>query len=166
MILTDKQALEICERQPNQSLVALCVSKQDEIVRHINGKNYQAVLKQVKGHETPEQQKLRKELSKPSTIPITKIIIDELNRWTNAQGTTKSYNFGEKRELESSFRKNVLSVVWKGRSINYFVNNDLKEAIDTEFNGFMMVTKGYRETIDGETFEKRGEFTVKVSPQD
>ena len=167
MILTNDQALEICKRRPHSSVVALCVSKQDEVVRHINGKNYKAVIKQVKGHETLEQRKLRTELSKPSTIPITKIIIDELNRWTNAQGTSKVYNFGNRRELEADFKNKVLSVVWKGRSMDYFVNNDLKEAIDTEFNGFMMVTKGYRTTDDnGTVYERRGEYTVKVNQKD
>jgi len=163
VIVTEKQALDICKRQPNKKLVADCISKQDEVVKHVNGKNYKASIKQVKGHESNKQKQLRAELSKPSTIPITKIIIDELNRWTNAQGTTKRYNFGDNRDRELAFKKDVLSVVWKGQPIDYFVNNDLKEAIDTEFNGFFMVTKGYRfEGEDGKLYERRGEYIVEV----
>ncbi len=167
MILNNEQALEICMRQPHKKVVADCISKQDEIVKHINGKNYTASIKQVRGHESEKEVRLRKELSKPSTIPITKIIIDELNRWTNAQGTTKTYNFGSKRELEKNFVANVLSVVWKGESMKYFVDNDLKEALDTEFNGFMMVTKGYRVLgEDGYLYEKRGGYVVRVDEKD
>jgi hypothetical protein len=144
--------------------VASCISKQNDIVKHINGKGYEAVIKQVKGHETDVQRDLRRQLSKPSTIPITKIIIDELNRWTNAQGTTKRYDFGGKRDIEVKFKDEVLGHVWKGKSMDYFVNNDLKEAIDTEFNGFMVITKGYRvQNDDGEVYEERGEYVIKVN---
>ena len=134
-------------------MVASCISIQNDIKRHIDGTNFELVLKQVDGRETKNQNKISKRMSKPSTIPLCKVIIDELNRWTNAQGTEKAYHFDNK-EKEKKFREDVLSSVWHGKSIENFVNTDLKESLDTEFNGFYIVTKGKRVISSGKTMRR------------
>lgn len=165
MRVSDTQAIEICKKQPNSKTVTSCVSTQNEIKRHIDGTNYKAKIKQVDGRETLQQAKMRLQMSQPATIPIAKTIIDELNRWTNAQGTEKVYHFKNK-EKEKDFRIDVLSKVWHGKSMENFINTDLKESLDTEFNGFYVVTKGSRVIIGGNTYENRGGIEVGVADND
>ena len=164
MRISDAKALEICVNRPNRRVVDSCITVQNEIKRHIDGTNYQLLLKQIDGRETTQEAKIRKQMSKPATIPITKIIIDELNRWTNAQGTEKAYHFKEKG-LEKEFRKDVLNKVWHGKSMNDFINTDLKESLDTEFNGFYVVTKGNRAIIGGNSYEYRDGVEVGVDKE-
>jgi len=161
MRISDTKAIDICKNRPNKNVVGSCVSTQNEIKRHIDGTNYEALIKQLDGRETKQQITLRKSMSKPATIPITKIIIDELNRWTNAQGTEKAYHFSDK-EKEKDFRRNGLSKVWHGKSMTDFINTDLKESLDTEFNGFYVVTKGSRVIIGDQTYEYRDGIEVGV----
>jgi len=165
MRISDTKAIQICKTRPNQKVVGSCVSTQNDIKLHIDGTNYKSRIKQLEGRETLQQIKLRKSMSKPATIPITKVIIDELNRWTNAQGTEKAYHFKDK-EKEKDFRRNGLSKVWHGKSMTDFINTDLKESLDTEFNGFYIVTKGNRVIIGEQTFEYRDGIEVGVDKKD
>ena len=165
MRISDTKAIEICKNTPNKAVVSSCVSTQNEVKKHVDGTGYETIIKQVQGRETDNQAKIRRQMSKPATIPLTKIIIDELNRWTNAQGTEKAYHFKQK-EKEKEFVDEVLSKVWHGKSINDFVNTDLKESLDTEFNGFYVVTKGNRVIIGEETFEYRDGIEVGVDKND
>ncbi len=165
MRISDTKAIEICENQPNKLTVVSCVSTQNEVKRHVDGTGYEALIKQLDGRETIKQAQQRKSMSKPATIPITKVIIDELNRWTNAQGTEKAYHFDKKGE-EKEFTSEVLSQVWHGKPISDFVNTDLKESLDTEFNGFYVVTKGSRMIIGGSTYEYRDGIEVGVADND
>lgn len=165
MRVSDNKALEICKKQPNKVTVVSCVSAQNEVKLHVDGTNYQSRIKQVDGRETTQQIKLRKAMSKPATIPITKVIIDELNRWTNAQGTEKAYHFDEEGK-EKEFRETVINQVWHSKSMSDFVNTDLKESLDTEFNGFYVVTKGSRMIIGGNTYEYRDGVEVGVDEKD
>ena len=161
MRISDSKALEICKEQPNKVTVTSCVSAQNDVKRHVDGTGYEAIIKQVDGRETLQQAKIRKSMSKPATIPVTKVIIDELNRWTNAQGTEKAYHFS-KEGKEKEFRDTVISHVWHNKSMSDFVNTDLKESLDTEFNGFYVVTKGSRLIIGGNTYECRDGIEVGV----
>jgi len=165
MRISDDKAIEICKERPNSSVVASCISTQNDVKRHVDGTGYEAILKQVDGRETLQQAKIRKQMSKPATIPITKIIIDELNRWTNAQGTEKVYHF-DKRDKGKDFLKDVLSNVWHGKSMSDFVNTDLKESLDTEFNGFYVVTKGKRVIEGNQAYEHRDGVIVAVDDND
>jgi len=165
MRVSDTKAIEICMEQPNLKTVVSCISTQNEVKCHIDGTNYKARIKQLDGRETQKEAEIRRSLSKPSTIPISKIIIDELNRWTNAQGTEKVYHFGDK-EKEEKFRGEVLTKVWHGKSMDNFINTDLKESLDTEFNGFYVVTKGKRVIVSGNTYEGRDGIEVGVANND
>ncbi len=161
MRVSDSKALEICKNRPNASLVSSCVSAQNDVKKHVDGTGYRNLIKQVDGRETEKQAEIRRQTSKPATIPITKIIIDELNRWTNAQGTEKVYHF-DKREKAKEFRVNVLSKVWHDKSMTEFVNTDLKESLDVEFNGFYVVTKGNRQIIGEKSYEYRDGIEIGV----
>lgn len=165
MIISDTKVLEICKNRPNQSVVLAGVKSQNDVKKHVDGTGYKSLIKQVDGHETKKQYELRKSLSKPATIPITKVIIDELNRWTNAQGTNKTYHFDDK-QLSEKFQKEVLNKVWHDSSMSHFINTDLKESLDTEFNGFFIVTKGWREIIGNITYEHRDGVMVGVNKED
>jgi len=155
MIISNEQAIEICKKRPNESVVVSCISAQNDVKKHVDGTGYETLIKQVDGHETKKQAELKKSMSEPATIPITKVIIDELNRWTNAQGTNKTYHFSDK-EVAEKFQKDILSKVWHNSSISHFVNTDLKESLDTEFNGFYTVTKGWREVISENPLDETG----------
>lgn len=161
MRISDTKAVEICKDRPNRSVVSSCIATQNDIKKHIDGTGYQNLIKQVDGRETENQAKIRKQMSKPATIPLTKVIIDELNRWTNAQGTEKTYHFEDKGK-EKEFRENVLNYVWHSKSMSDFVNTDLKESIDTEFNGFYVVTKGNRVIVGERSYEYRDGIEVGV----
>ena len=165
MRVSDTKAIEICKNRPNGNVVGSCISSQNEVKRHVDGTGYTTILKQVDGKETVQQAKIRRQMSKPATIPITKVIIDELNRWTNAQGTEKAYHF-TKKEKEKDFIKDVLSQVWHGKPMADFINTDLKESLDTEFNGFYVVTKGNRVIIGDQNYEYRDGVEVGVQETD
>ncbi len=165
MRISDAKAIEICKNRPNLSMVSSCVSTQNEVKRHVDGTGYTTILKQVDGRETLQQAKIRRQMSKPATIPITKVIIDELNRWTNAQGTEKAYHF-DKKDKEKDFIKDVLAQVWHGKPMTDFINTDLKESLDTEFNGFYVVTKGNRVIVGDQNFEYRDGVEVGVQDTD
>lgn len=144
----------LCESPRNKALIETCVKQHTEHKRHITGEGYKALVTFHEGYETDRQKKIKESMSKPATLPITKIIIDELNRWTNSQGTYKAYSFSSKQK-EQGFIKSVLSQVWRGRSMDDFITNEYKEALDIEFSSFLTVVKPKIFEVDGKKWQDR-----------
>ena len=140
MILTLDDMFALCENPRNKALIDTCMEQHAQHKRHITGEGYKALVTFHEGYETDRQKKIKESMSQPATLPITKIILDELNRWTNSQGTYKAYNFSSKAK-EQSFIKDVLSQVWRGMSMDNFITNEYKEALDIEFCSFLTVVK-------------------------
>lgn len=136
----------------NAKAIAEGVKLQNDHKVHITGDGYLSLIKQVQGFESSTDFNVRTQISKPATIQITSIILDNLNRWTSSQGTVKRCDFKD-TEKNKAFEE-VLDQVWHGQSFDDFIKTFYKEAIYTEFNGFALVTKP--KVIEGGFIEKEG----------
>lgn len=141
MVLTEEQVLNIVKEETPHYIEAN-IHLQDAHKLHITGKNYQGALQEIVGYESAEQFKQKKILSKPFTRPLLTHIIDSLNRWKNAQGTSKYYKFTtENSETQKKFKDDVLSKVWKGKSMDFFTKEFLSQARFQDFNGYFIVER-------------------------
>ena len=85
---------------------------------------------------------LRKHLDKAPTIPLSKLIRDELNRGIVTKTAIE--------EMPENSRLNeIISTIWKDKGVDFFINSFLKKAIDTDFNSFILITKGKLIEKDG-----------------
>lgn len=137
MILTDQQVIELIENPENSEAIKKASELQDIHKVHVNGKGYKEYIRQIIGYENTKQYTQKKELSECGTIFLTKVIIDQQSRWQNVKGTKKYYTFAKSAKKEREFNS-VLSQVWKNESIDYFINEFVKDALYTEFNGFVI----------------------------
>jgi len=137
MILSDQQVIGLIENPENSEAIKKASELQDIHKVHVNGKGYKEYIRQIIGYENNKQYAQKKELSECGTIFLTKIIIDQQSRWQNVKGTKKYYTFAKNASKEREFNE-ILSQVWKNESIDYFINEFVKDAIYTEFNGFVI----------------------------
>lgn len=152
MILTDTKILELCEHPANGEAINMAAELQDVHKVHVTGDGYKEYIKKIIGKENDEEYAQKKELAEPVTTSLTKRIIDEQSRWQNA-GVKRFYEWkgGDKTK---EFTEKILSQVWKGESMDYFVKNFLKDSLYTEFNGFVIAEQGKVEAI--------GEMVVEI----
>lgn len=139
MTLTDIQILELLRKAKNNDAIAAGEKLQNEHKVHVTGEGYEGLVRQVQGFESTNDFNIRKQISKPATISIVSIIIDNLNRWVNAQGTIKKINLNDQKKEEAF--NDVLDQVWNDKSFDDFIKTFYKEAIYTDFNGVVLVTK-------------------------
>ena len=128
------------------------IANQDAHKLHITGQGYNDNLRQLKGFEAKADYNARIQLTDPATIRLTAIILDNLNRWATNQGTVRAIKWKQKDQAEK-FAK-VLKQVWRGNSLEDFVNTFYKEAIYQEMEGFLLVTKP--QIIDNKTILREG----------
>jgi len=166
MILSQDEILELCEHPFNADLIKACQVSHVEHKRHITGEGYKALVNTYEYYETKEERKIKKQLSKPATLPITTIIRGELNRWTNAQGTYKSYDFGDKRDLSEGFINDVLSQLWRGGSLDSFIKGEYKDLLDTDFCSFLTVVKPRIIEESGVVYYEREGIKRKAKPNE
>jgi hypothetical protein len=136
MILSNEKIVSLITNPERASDIREAIKLQDETKVHVTGEGYLDALKRTMGNTRGVQFGEDRELSKPVTLFLTKKIKDELSRWKNTQGTRKTYNFGDNKDLTVKF-KQVLQTVWKNSSIQscaYWLN----DALYTDFNGFLM----------------------------
>jgi hypothetical protein len=139
MKLDRETILELVEKPANTETIEKCKEIQDEHKIHVTGEGYDDYIPKIIGYENQDQYALKKELSEPATMALTKTIIDEQSRWEYVKETRKYYEFKNNKNLTKEFRNEVLNHVWKGETIEYFVKEFLKESLYTEFNGFVFV---------------------------
>lgn len=154
MILSDKQALELCKHPENSEAISLASELQDDHKIHVTGEGYEAYIKQIIGYEDNDQYAQKKELSESVTTVLTGRIMDEQTRWQNTAGPKEFYEWQAGVNKTKEFKK-VLQQVWKGESMEFFINNFLSDALYTEFNGFVIVEQGQVTNKDGVFYEKR-----------
>ena len=160
MILTDEQILEFCERPVNVEAIIAAKKLQDVHKVHVTGEGYKQEILQIIGRENYKDYAQKKELSEPVTTPITKIVIDEQSRWQNA-GAKHYYEFSGGNKSKD-FKTNVLSQVWKGESMEYFVKNFLRDSLYTEFNGFVIVEQGQVNILDDGTVTETRDGVISI----
>ena len=164
MILTDEQILEFCEHPVNAEAIIEAKRLQDVHKVHVTGEGYKEEIRQIIGRENFVDYGQKKELSEPVTTPLTKRVIDEQSRWQNA-GAKHFYEFsgGDKTK---DFTEKILSQVWKGESMEYFVKNFLRDSLYTEFNGFVIVEQGKVDVQDDDTIleTRDGVVSIKTIP--
>ena len=141
MILTDKQILEFCEHPANKDAILEATALQDVHKVHVTGEKYQDYIKRIIGKENFQDYGQKKELSESVTVSITGRIIDEQSRWKDA-GSKHFFEFKDNADRTKEFTEKVLSQVWKGDSMEVFVKSFLRDALYTEFNGFVIVEQG------------------------
>ena len=161
MILTDLEAIELTRNPVNTASIELGAGLQDSHKIHVTGDGYEDYIKQILGYEDEKQYALKKELSEAVTTVLTRRIIDEQSRWKNTSGPKQDFEFKNNQKLDKKFMK-VLSQVWKGESMKYFINNFLAESLYTEFNGFLIVEQGRIESNGTDLFEIRDGIKSKV----
>lgn len=161
MILTDAEAIELTRHPKNSASIELGAELQDDHKIHVTGEGYKEYIKQIKGYENDIQYVQKQELSEAVTTVLTRRIIDEQSRWKNTSGPKEDYEFRANQKLDKKFKK-VLSQVWKGESMKYFINNFLAESLYTEFNGFLIVEQGKIEKRGDDIFEIRDGIVSKV----
>lgn len=161
MILTDAEAIELTRHPKNSASIKLGAELQDDHKIHVTGEGYKEYIKQIVGYENNVQYAQKQELSEAVTTVLTRRIIDEQSRWKNTSGPKEDYEFRANQKLDKKFKK-VLSQVWKGESMKYFINNFLAESLYTEFNGFLIVEQGKIEKRGDDIFEIRDGIVSKV----
>lgn len=127
---------------------------------HVTGEGYEKKIKQILGYENDRDFVLKKELSKPITKYLYKLIIDEQNRWINSD-CHKSYHW---RGTEKSTEFNdYLKTVWKGQSVENLTRNFIKDALYSEFNGFLFVERTEPVTdVNGNPIESGKPYIVFI----
>ena len=115
---------------------------------HITGEGFKSP--RLKGFESKDDYDIRIQLTKPATVQLCALILDNLNRWVTNQGTVKIVKF--KQDQSEEFKK-VLDQIWRGRSLEEFIRTFYKEAIYQEMEGFLVVTKP---VIDGGMMIREG----------
>ena len=141
MVLSYEDISKLLKEPRNNKSIASGIALQNNHKHHITGEGYKSLIYKVEGYESNEDySNVKLQIAKPATILITSIIIDNLNRWTNAQGTIKKVEFKDNPKKNQEFQL-VLNQVWNNKSFDDFINTFVKEAIYTEFNGFILVTK-------------------------
>ena len=138
MKLTEATIRQIMKEPRNGPAIVTGNSLQKDHKLHITGEGFESAVRQVEGWESAKDYNIKKQVAKPATIQITSTILDNLNRWTTAQGTVKKIDFKD-TEKNNHF-KDVLDGVWNGDSFEKFITTFYKESIYTEFNGFVVVT--------------------------
>jgi len=124
---------------------------------HITGEGYKKEVAKVEGYEDDTAYNIKKQIAQPATLQITSIILDNLNRWTSAQGTVKKIDFQDEQK-NKEFRA-VLSKLWRGGSFEKFINTFYRDSLYTEFNGFILVTKP--KVVDANWIIKDGVITKR-----
>ena len=151
MILDDKTISLLLKEPLNRPSVAEGLRLQNAHRVHITGEGYKGRIRQVKGFEDSKEFNVKTQLGAPATIGVTSIILDNLNRWQSTSGTVKKCDFYDDTKNEKF--QDVLSQVWNNNSFDDFLKTFYKEAIYTDFNGFIVVTKP--KIIEGQ-IEKEG----------
>jgi len=128
------------------------VKNQDAHKLHITGDGYSDKLRQLDGFEAKLDFDARVQLTDPATMRLCAIILDNLNRWATNQGTVKVVHWKQKKQ-DQEF-KAVLDQIWRGNSLENFVNTFYKEAIYQEMEGFLLVDKPL--IIDSSTVLREG----------
>jgi len=154
MILTDRHIKDVMEKPLNGDNIAVGAKLHKNYKLHVTGEGYKGQLKQVAGYESDEDFSVRKQLTSPSTIQLTRAIIEALSKWTSTQGTVK--NIGFKQEKDKEFKR-VLDQAWRGQSLDRFMKTFYKEAQFIESGSFIVITKPkIVETSEGRYTEKEG----------
>lgn len=138
-MLTAQQIEERIKEPRVGGNLARGISIQNEHKIHITGEGYETKLNQLVGFESKGDYNIRRQLSKPSTIQLMTLILDNLNRWLSTQGTVKKVDF--KQQEQGKKFSEVLDQVWRGGSMEDFIRDFYKDAIYQESNGFLVVTK-------------------------
>src|SRR6056297_2616009 len=161
MIVSTEQLIELMKKPRNGEAISSGVRLQNKHKVHVTGEGYKKLVSKVEGYEGGRDLNVRMQVSKPATIDIASIILDNLKRWVSAQGTVKKIAFKDDEQRTEEF-KNVLNKVWRGESLEHFISTFYKNAIYTEFNGFIVVTKPKIVTTEQGTFiEKDGVLEPK-----
>jgi hypothetical protein len=138
------QALEICLNPVNFKYIREGRELQDDHKVHVTGDGYKEKISQFKGYENTKDFAIKKEMARPITTHLYKIIIDEQNRWLNSEVTKNYYWKTTSPEIQYSKSQSLekyLSKVWKGQSIETFMRDFVKDALYSEFNGFVFVER-------------------------
>ena len=159
-MLTAEQIADKIREPVSKNALTDGISIQNRHKLHITGENYSKSLKFVKGFESRDDYDIRKQLTSPATVQLCAIILDNLNRWATNQGTVKTITFS-RDEQEVAF-KEVLAQVWRGKSLENFINTFYKEAIYQEMMGFLVVTKPLLITGSEGEGEKKSSSGVKI----
>jgi hypothetical protein len=147
MVLNEILISQLLEKPQNSKAIAEGATLQKNHKHHITGEGYKELVWKVEGYEaTKDYDNVKKQVAKPATIEITSIILDNLNRWLSAQGTVKKADF-KNPDKDKRFQE-VLNQVWHGTSFEDFLSSFVKEAIYTEFNGFVLVDKPFIEDTE------------------
>lgn len=155
MLLTEAEVIKFV-KEPRLTVLPYNEKVQNDHKVHIQGTGFESVLRQIIGYESVEQFQQKKLLTKPFTKTLYKKILNAQSRWKTAVGTSKFYNFKVDSEKKSKILKEeILSKVWKGKSIESFVTDFLSEAIYEEFNGYFLVERGAVITEGGTRYEVR-----------
>lgn len=142
MILYENQIIDLV-KNPENPVLSENKKIQDNHKVHIQGTGFEAVLNKIIGYDDVESFRNKKLITKPFTRLLFKKIRQTHGRWNTAWGTSKFYSFKESGDVKvsESFKRDVLSQVWKGKSIDSFISNFLFKALYEEFNGFISVER-------------------------
>jgi len=138
-MLTTERIEELIKNPASKELLEAGIRIQNSHKVHITGEGYESELKQLKGFESKTDYEIRTQLTRPGTVQLCALILDNLNRWVTNQGTVKITQF-KQTEQKEEFKK-VLGQVWRGDSLENFIRTFYKEAIYQEMEGFLLVTK-------------------------
>jgi hypothetical protein len=148
MQLTENEIKEFCLNPANQEAVDCAQKNQIAHDRHVSGRDFMELVKPLKGFEKEDEKRIKEQLAKPATVPLVSDIRKVLSKWISATDTFKDYKFKSGEQKEKEFRSGILSDVWKGQSMDYFVNHFLNNALWNKFNDFLVVTRSYVEVVD------------------
>ena len=163
MALDDNQIIELVKNPANKKDIQIGRDLQVEHKVHVTGDGFLRAIKFIDGFENELLQGTKKLVAQPFTKLTAKTVIDTQSRWTNANGTVKTYFFRDNdKEREKEFRKDILSQVWKGQSMDYFIKNFFRKALYTDFNGFLLVEQPRVVVNDQGAFHVIGNKFIRV----
>ena len=151
-MLTSVQIKELIKDPVSSDDLDAGIKNQDQHKLHITGDGYSDKLRQLDGFESEADYDARVQLTEPATIRLSAIILDNLNRWATNQGTVKTIKW--KQIDQEKLFKEVLDQVWRGNSLEDFIQTFYKEAIYQEMEGFLLITKP--QIIDDRTIMREG----------
>ncbi len=142
MRLSESEIIEIINKPRYTRVVSVARENQIAHDRHVSGKHFKKLIVPLKGFEHEDQERIKEQVAIPATVPIISEVKTLLSKWLNATDTHKDYSFSDNdKDNEKKFKSEILSNVYKGSSMDYFVKYYLNDAVWNKFNDFLIVTR-------------------------
>lgn len=161
MAISLDKITDLIKSPKSGAILAQCAADEVQAKKYIDGNGWVNPIGRdfLRDWEQEAVKDLRKHLEICPTLPLSKLIRDELNRGISTKTAI------EELKPETNKLTDITETIWKDNDIKYFIDTFLKRAIDTDFNSFILITKGKLIEKDGKKYEVR-DNSIRANNED